>query len=283
MSSDLFEKKIKPILVYIGTIGAVLMSIAYIGIILTMIFGMTVTASYQETLLFALVNAIMGLIIMQFLKIQGISFAKQLERNQEILKRYNDTKTKDKKFRSIRYYWATSIIKDVLGRVLIIIATTLCIIYLVIKGTHDYTYLLLAAVNLFMFACFGLLSLASAYDFFNERHIPYLEEQLNETKAKEAKEREEAFEAEVKRRLAMVKEESNKQRNDMVYDCGRTDFLEPSMDMCPSCAVGESMVLDSGECANSILESSSNTGMVDTNSVNISAKENTRQTEEKQC
>ena len=56
------------------------------------------------------------------------------------------------------------------------------VIYIVIQGCNDYNLLLLALVNLVMFICFGLLALNKAYDFYNERHIPYVIDQINKEK-----------------------------------------------------------------------------------------------------
>ena len=33
-----------------------------------------------------------------------------------------------------------------------------------------------------MFICFGFLSLVNAYDFFNQRHVPYMIDQLEKAK-----------------------------------------------------------------------------------------------------
>lgn len=172
-----FEKKIKPILQYIGAIGAVLMSIMYIVCVVILIVGFKAQTILNVTI-FAIVNALVGLIIMQFLKIQGISFAKNIPENKEILDRYYSTKTKDKKYRSINFYWATSLIKDILLKGISVIASSVGLIYIVIQGCNDYTLLLLALVNLVMFICFGLLALNQAYEFYNNRHIPYILHQL---------------------------------------------------------------------------------------------------------
>lgn len=276
MLNSWFEKKIKPILLYIGTIGAVLMVIAYIVIVLTMIFGMSAAASIQETLIFAAVNAVVGILIMQFLKIQGISFAKNIEANQDTLKRYNANKSKKKKLRSIRYFWITSVTKDIIGRAVIIIITTLCVIYLVIVGTYDYTYLLLALVNLVMFACFGLLALVNAYDFFNEEHIPYLEEQINETEQKaeaEKRAREEAIEAEIARRVAVAQEELAQQRNSHICADRGAHLLESCDCECDTCHSSRHEVLDSGNELCGVLGTTDNTGLGATDSTDSGAKE----------
>lgn len=98
-----FERKIQPILTYVGAIGATLMSIMYIVAVFILIIGFK-AQSIQSTIIFAVVNAIVGLIIMQFLKIQGVSFAKNLPKNKKILEEYYNTKTKDKKLHSITFY-----------------------------------------------------------------------------------------------------------------------------------------------------------------------------------
>ena len=172
-----FEKRIQPILQYVGVIGAILMSIMYIIMVVILIIGFK-AQSIQNTIVFAIINAIVGLIIMQFLKIQGISFAKNLPENIEIIKQYYNTKTKDKKIQSIKYYWISSLIKDFISKGLSIAFTTAGIIYIVIVGSNDYTLLLLALVNLILFICFGLLALNNAYEFYNNKHVPYMQEMI---------------------------------------------------------------------------------------------------------
>ena len=172
-----FEKRIQPILQYVGVIGAILMSIMYIITVVILIIGFK-AQSIQNTIVFAIINAIVGLIIMQFLKIQGISFAKNLPENIEIVKQYYNTKTKDKKIQSIKYYWTSSLIKDFISKGLSIAFTTAGIIYIVIVGSNDYTLLLLALANLILFICFGLLALNNAYEFYNNKHVPYMQEMI---------------------------------------------------------------------------------------------------------
>ena len=181
------ERKILPILNYIGIIGAVIMAIAYIVIVFVLINGFKAEALLQTTV-FACVNAAVGFIIMQFLKYQGESFAKMLPENKEIIDRYYKTKTKDKKVHSIRYFWVTTVIKDIIVKCATLGLTTIGIIYIVIQGSNDYNLLLLALVNLLMFVCFGFISLNSAYEFFNNKHVPYMIDQLNKEIKQEVEE-----------------------------------------------------------------------------------------------
>lgn len=180
ISDNFFEKRIKPILLYVGTIGAVIMAIAYIITVFVLIIGFNAQKNLIQSITFAIVNAIIGLIIMQFLKIQGVSFAKNLPENKAILERFIKRDQKEKKSHSITFYWVTSVTKDVLIKALTIAGTTAGIIYIVIEGSNDWNLLALAIVNLLMFVCFGLLSLNSAYDFYNEQHIPFILDQLKE-------------------------------------------------------------------------------------------------------
>lgn len=183
---SIFEKKIKPTLVYVGTIGSILMVIAYIVIVFIMVFGFSVT-DLKQSFSFALVNAIVGFIIMQLLRFQGESFAKQIPYNNTILKEYNKLKKKDPKKYSMKYYWGISLLKDLLTKASTIIITTTGLIYIVISGSKDYTLFLLATVNLMMFLCFGILALSSSYDFFCEQHIPFILEEIEKLKKEHKK------------------------------------------------------------------------------------------------
>lgn len=174
-----FESKVKPMLTYVGTLGAILTVIAYIILVVVLIFGFK-AQSITQTIIFAIANGVAGVVVMQFLKIQGISFAKSIDANREVLTEYYNTQTKDKKSRSIKYYWITSITKDIVLKAVSIIILTTCVIYIVIEGSQNYILLAMALVNIIMFVCFGLLSLTSAYDFFNDEHIPYIKERLKE-------------------------------------------------------------------------------------------------------
>lgn len=272
--TTLFEKKIKPILMYVGSIGAVLTAIAYVIIILTMIFGLTVDASIKDTLIFAAVNAVIGFVIMQFLKMQGIAFAKNLPHSQEVVAQWREKHPpKNKKKHRMSYFWVSSIVKDVFTRILLIVITTICVIYLVIRGSHDYTYLLLALVNLIMFACFGLISLVNAHDFYVEQHIPYLEEEINETEKRKAKEAEEAVEAEVARRMAVVQEELAKQRDSHFCADRGTHLLESCDCQCDTCNSDRYEVLDSGDELCGVLGTTDNTRVDASNSANTGLEE----------
>ena len=169
------QEKLINVLKYIGIIGATICSVAYIFVVIVLIQGFKVETTTQ-TVIFAVVNAIVGFIIMQFLKVQGEQFAKNKPENKKIIDEYYNSKTKDKKLHSMRYYWVTSIIQDIFT----IFVSTFGIIYIVVIGSNDWNLLMLAFVNLLLFICFGLLALNNAFEFFNNKHIPYMKEKIRE-------------------------------------------------------------------------------------------------------
>lgn len=171
------EKRLLNLLKYVGIIGATICSFAYIVVVLVLIQGFKVESNTQ-TITFALVNAVVGFIILTFLKIQGESFAKSLPENKAISEAYYAGETKDKKYHSMKYFWITSTIKDILTKVLGVFASTFGIIYIVIVGSNDWNLLLLALVNLLLFISFGLLGLEKSYEFYNTRMVPYMQHQL---------------------------------------------------------------------------------------------------------
>ena len=177
--NDTFKKKIVPILNYVGAIGASITSIMYIIIVIVMIVGMQ-ERNITNVVEFAVVNAIVGLVIAQFLKIQGESFARNSEENKAIVEKYYNTKTKDKKIHSMNYFWVTSLIKDIGTKVLGVTVTSIGITIIAIQGMHDYTYLMLALAKLFMFISLGLLGMNKAYNYFNNMHVQYMKEKIKE-------------------------------------------------------------------------------------------------------
>lgn len=290
MAETNFDKKIKPIFAYVGTIGAVMATIAYVIIVFIMVFGISVSHSFSRTLIFAIINAAVGLVIIQFLKIQGIDLAKRLEKNKDILEQYNKNRAKVKKLHGLGWFWGTTIIKDVIIKCATLAATTLGIIYIVISASQDYTLLLLALVNIIMFACYGLLSLVKAYDFFNDEYIPFITEQMDEKNEKariaaeeairkQQEEREKIIETEVKKRLDLAKKELIQQANDRLCDSGRDNILEPSVGVCPISPNSESMVLDNNNNDNSVLGGPIYASDRTTNIIHILTEENTSKNE----
>lgn len=167
---------------YIGFIGSGICSIAYITLIIVLIKGFKTPDDITQTITFSIITTIVGLIILELLKIQGIELAKDLDINKGTLEAYYGTKTKDKINHSLTYYFVTSTLKDVLFKGLSFCVSTFGVIYICIVGSNDYSLLLLGIVNLLLFVMFGLLTLSQAYDTFNNNIIPYMKEKISEVK-----------------------------------------------------------------------------------------------------
>lgn len=184
MNQEIFENKIKPVLLWMGTIVSVIMAIAYIIVVFVLIEGFKVDTILNTTI-FSIVTAIIGFCIMQMLKIQGQSFAANIDGNKKIYNQYVRSETKDKKAHSMKYYWIKSCIIDIITKCLTLALTSIGMVYIMIEGSKDYNLLLLAGVNLLMFAGFGLIGLTNSYDFYNDSYVPYMLEQI---KAREEQE-----------------------------------------------------------------------------------------------
>lgn len=174
-----FEEKVLPILHYVGLIGAIIMSLAYIILVVVLINGFKAEKTLKTTI-FAIVSAGVGFIIMQFLKYQGQTFAELKEENKDLLDKYYGTKTKDKKARSMVFFWIKSGITDFLVKAGTVALTSIGLIYIIIEGSHDYSLIALAIVNLLMFISFGFLSLVKTYNYFNRVYMEYIKEKLSE-------------------------------------------------------------------------------------------------------
>ena len=184
MKNEIFEKKIKPLLLYIGTIGAIIMIVCYIITVCILVFGFKVHVNrLTESLTFAIVNGIVGFLVMQMLKIQGVDFAKN--ENKELLEKYNaivlkKTTKKTRKYYSIEWYWIKSVFLDFIVKSLTVVISSFALIYIVVEGSQDYSLLLLAVVNLLMFICFGMLSLVRSYEWYNYNYVNYMQIKIDE-------------------------------------------------------------------------------------------------------
>ena len=111
-----------------------------------------------------------------------------------------------------------------------------------------------------MFICFGFLALVNAYEFFNNKFIPYMEEKISETK--------------IKKDVAMAKEECTDEGHDtMDADIG-ADILEPLHSDGNTSPDSEPVVLDGVLSNNSFLVRSADTGYRHSSGPSTTIKEN---------
>lgn len=175
-----FEEKVLPVLNYVGLIGAVIMSVAYIILVVVMIVGFQAEKTLK-TSVFAIASAAVGFLILQCFKIQGQSFAELKPENKELLEKYYGTQTKDKKAHSMLYFWIKTGVTDFLVKAGTVALSSIGLVYLIIEGSKDFILILLAIVNLLMFISFGFLSLVKTYNYFNRVYVEYIKERLKES------------------------------------------------------------------------------------------------------
>lgn len=182
MDQKFIETKLKPILMYMGLIVSGIMAVAYVIVVFVLIKGFKVEAVLNTTI-FSIVTSAIGFCIMQMLKIQGQTFAKNLEKNKPIVEAYSkrlSTKKNKRKYRSMNYYMIKTGISDIIGKCFSFGFASIGMVYIMIEGSGDYSLLLLALVNLLMFAGYGLINLCKAYDFYNEEYVPYMLDKIKE-------------------------------------------------------------------------------------------------------
>lgn len=180
--NSIFEKKIKPLFLYIGSIATIIFSIAYIIVIAIMILGLEASPTIETFVGFLIANLLTGACVSISLMIQGQDFAKNKPENQQILSAY--FKKKDVKLHSMIYYWIIAIIKVIFIRLLLVAAMTFIVIDICWQGNGQYTYFLMALFNILMFLGFGFLGMVNMYDKFNTRYIPWIEKQIEIKKEK---------------------------------------------------------------------------------------------------
>jgi hypothetical protein len=269
MKQEVFESKLKPILLWMGTIVSAIMSIAYIIIVFVLVEGFKAKALLQTTV-FSIITAVIGFCIMQMLKIQGQTFAKNIQSNKDTLDKYtrlvlNKSTEKEKKKMSIQSYWISSTIIDFLVKCGTLVITSVGMVYIMIEGSKDYSLLLLAVVNLLMFAGFGFISLVKTYDFYNDQYVPYMQDKIDEVNNEKQD-----------KRLGMDKNQFTEQRDPVVHDNSRDNLLDTGMDSSASSTNCEPVVVDSSKCSNSILGGTIHTSNSTSDSTDYANQENNK-------
>lgn len=191
----MFEKKIKPLLQFVGAFGAGILSVLYMIVISILIVGLK-AHTWDQILMFALINAVFGVLITVFLREQGRLFARNIPENDAVVREYYQLQQRQKKYKSLKSYIITSTATDIIGRAGGVALGTLGVMWVVIQGTQDWMMGILAIVNLFLFICLGLLALASMYDFYNTQWVPRMKYEIELRQTKKIK-----FEKEIKKCL----------------------------------------------------------------------------------
>lgn len=173
--------KLKYYFNYVGFAGAVISALAYMIMTYVIVMGFETSIDRDKQILFAILGAIVGMMINSFLRGQGVTFAKKEPESITVMKEYNNLLNKKKplkKLKTINFYIFVQTIKDIFIKGITIAITTYYIMYIFMEGSENYSLFVLAISNIFMFAGLGLMALSKAYDHYIESHIPVIKERI---------------------------------------------------------------------------------------------------------
>lgn len=162
----------------IGVIGAILAAIVDIIFVLIMVFGVKIDVEMKSIIIFAVVNALIGILINVLLRYQGLKYA-EIE-NEEICKQYYNKKVREKKYMSIGTWMTLKCIGDFLIKGCTTAFSIFGIVYISITGSKNPIQILITVATLILFACFGLIGMNSSYCRFYNVQLPYMNMKLEE-------------------------------------------------------------------------------------------------------
>ena len=145
-----------------------------------MVFGIKVEIKMSAIAIFAIVNALVGLMINFLLRYQGKKYA-EIE-NEELCKAYYNKRVREVKYVSFNKWMTLQTFKDAVIKGGGTAFSIFGLIYISVEGSKNPIQLLLTLITLVLFACFGLMSMNSAYERFYNIQIPFMKMQLEERK-----------------------------------------------------------------------------------------------------
>ena len=178
--------KIKALIFWTGLISSIISAVAYILIAIVMSVGFKADASIESTLAFAIITAFIGVLISNFLRLQGASFAKAEPQVKEVWEQYYRRKSPKRKFKSPTLFWVKSVVFDIVFRSFIILIITGGTIYIFIEASGDAMRILMVFFNLTLFAGFGMMSLTKAYDFTRGEHVAWMQHKIDKAEQENA-------------------------------------------------------------------------------------------------
>lgn len=162
----------------IGIVGAILAAAADIVFVVIMVVGVHIEAEMDSIIIFAVVNALIGLLINVLLRYQGQKYA-EIE-NEELCTRYYNKRVREKKYLTMGKWMALKTLEDFVIKGSSAAFSVFGIIYISITGSKNPIQILITIATLILFACFGLMAMNSAYTRFYNIQIPYMHTKLEE-------------------------------------------------------------------------------------------------------
>lgn len=162
----------------IGIVGAILAAIADIIFVIIMVLGVKVKIELSAIVIFAVVNALIGILINVLLRYQGQKYA-EIE-NEELCTKYYEKRIKEKKYMSMGAWMTLKTVQDFLVKGGTTSFSIFGIVYISITGSKNPIQILLTLATLLLYACFGLMGMNSAYTRFYNIQVPFMQHALDE-------------------------------------------------------------------------------------------------------
>lgn len=167
----------------IGVVGAILAAVADVIFVIIMVLGIKVDAKLSSIVIFAVVNALIGILINVLLRYQGQKYA-EIE-NEKLCTRYYRKRIKEKKYISMRIWMTLKIVQDIVIKGGTAAFSIFGMVYISITGSKNPIQILMTLATLVLFACFGLMGMNSAYTRFYNIQVPYMKNHLKEGEEEE--------------------------------------------------------------------------------------------------
>lgn len=166
----------------IGIVGAALAAVADIIFVIIMVVGVNVQADIKSIIIFAVVNALVGLMINILLRYQGQKYA-EVE-NKELCEKYYNKRARERKYLSMAKWTTIQAVKDFIIKGCTTAFSIFGVIYITINGSKNPIQLLLTLATLVLFVCFGLISMNSSYSRFYNIEIPHMKLEIEKREKK---------------------------------------------------------------------------------------------------
>ena len=168
----------------IGIVGSILAAIADIIFVIIFVVGIKIEVTQSAVIVFAVVNALVGILISTLLRYQGQKYA-ELE-NEELCRKFYEKKTKERKRHISMTMWQIlNTLKDFIIKGCTTVFSIWGVVYISIEGSKNPIQILITLVTLILFACFGLINMNSSYYRFYNEQVPYMELKIKEKENKE--------------------------------------------------------------------------------------------------
>lgn len=168
----------------IGVVGAIIVAVVDIICVMIFVFGISIKSNTKSTIIFSIINTLIGLLINILLRYQGQRYA-EIE-NEEICSKYYHKKIKEtKRYVSMNIWQVLCAVKDIAMKGITTSFSIFGVIYISIEGSKNPIQILITLATLLLFVCFGLINMNSAYCRFYNKQIPYMQNKLKEREEQE--------------------------------------------------------------------------------------------------